>query len=119
LTAPQHEAIYESARHTANELNLPLQAYHPPQSTTEGGPAKGLRKGILSCHFSNEVVENIFDVCQIVGSITAPAACLKNGLLPSNPIAQSIVSRLSRTYEKVRRHVRATSTKLGGKKSAA
>jgi hypothetical protein len=96
--------LMRSAEHTAVAMGLPMPKACPPAGSASAAQTLGLSRNVLTQKLP-DIVENIFDACQVVGALAAAAAGTHDDVLSANRSDTAIASRLTRTYHKAKRHV--------------
>jgi hypothetical protein len=105
LGSVRHDELIQSATHTANRVGTAMPSYRRIEATAPAPIATGRRRDMVTQRFSDDVVKNIYDACQVVGSLASAAANVTEMMVPRHQAAGKLTARLRRTYEKAKRHI--------------
>jgi len=105
LVSHRHDELIQSAKHTASLVGIKLPPYRCPETFQPKPIVAGRNRDMLTQRFPEDVVENIYDACQVVGSIATSAANVNDKFVPQSQATVDLAAKLRRTYEKAKRHV--------------
>lgn len=105
LTSVRHDELIQSATHTANKVGIAMPIYRRIEATVPRPVATGRNRDMLTQRFPDDMVKNIFDACQVVGSFASAAANVTEMLVPRHQTEGTLSAKLRRTYEKAKRNI--------------
>ncbi len=105
LVSFRGDELIQSATHTAKMVGIAMPAYRRLEASPAAPVLVGKRRDMVTQRFPDDVVNNIYDACQVIGSIASAAANVTDMMVPRSQSEGNVRARLSRTYEKAKRHL--------------
>lgn len=105
IASNRHDDLIEAAHHAAKSVGIAVPSYRRVEHAEAVAIHIGKNRDMLTQRFSDDVVENIYDACKVVGSIASAAANVSEMIVPKPKNGGQLAAKLRRTYEKARRHV--------------